>query len=177
MKSMNLIVLTLLASAAPVLAQTPPPSPPPEARNNAGEYVKAVITGDLYEINSSQIALQKSQNAKIRQFASKLIKDHTKTMAKTMEVAAENGLNPSPPVLDGKFTASINELQTASAADFDRLYLGQLIPAHRAAFGLSSYYANAGDDPKLRRSAKKRSGPINRHLSAANKLNKEISGS
>ncbi|MDD1449865.1 DUF4142 domain-containing protein [Sphingomonas sp. H160509] len=118
-------------------------------------YVKAVTTGDLYEINSSQIALKKSQNLKIRQFASRLIEDHTKTMAKTMEVAVKNGLNPPPPALDTGSAASISELQTASTTDFDRLYLGQQIPAHRAAFGLSSYYANAGDDPALRRSAKK----------------------
>jgi len=78
-------------------------------------------------------------------------------------------------MLDTGFKASISELQNASPLDFDSLYLGQQIPAHRAAFGLSSYYANAGDDPTLRRSAKKRSGPINRHLSTANKLLKEVS--
>jgi len=176
MRLANLVIVTLLASSAPTLAQTAPPSPPPEARNNAMAYVKAVTTGDLYEINSSQIALQRSQDADVRQFASRLIDDHKKTLAKTMEAAAKSGLKPSPPLLDDGFTASINELQTASAADFDRLYLGQQIPAHRAAFGLSSYYANAGDDPTLRRSAKKRSNPINRHLSAANKLSKRILG-
>lgn len=175
MKFTKILMLTMLGCTLPALAQTAPPAPPPEARQNAMAYVKAVTTSDLYEISSSEIALQKSQNANVRKFASKLIKDHQKSMAMTMEVVVKNGLNSSPPMLDTGFKASISELQNASPLDFDSLYLGQQIPAHRAAFGLSSYYANAGDDPTLRRSAKKRSGPINRHLSTANKLLKEVS--
>ena len=169
------IILTMLACASPALAQTAPPVPPPEARENAMAYVKAVTTRDLYEISSSEIAVQKSQNVKVRKFASKLINDHQKSMAMTMKVAVKSGLNPSPPMLDAGFKASVNELQNASALNLDGLYLGQQISAHRAAFGLSSYYANAGDEPTLQRSAKKRSGTINRHLSTANKLLKDIS--
>ncbi len=174
-KGAKTFILTMLVCTSSALAQTAPPAPPPEARENAMAYVKAVTTSDLYEISSSEIALQKSQDATVRKFASKLIKDHQKSMAMTMEFAVKSGLNPSPPMLDARFKASVDELQNASALNLDSLYLGQQISAHRAAFGLSSYYANAGDEPTLQRSAKKRSQTINRHLSAANKLLKEIS--
>jgi len=170
------LALVMAAGAAPVMAQTPPPPPPPEAMTQAMPYVMAAGMSDLYEINSSQIAMQKSQNPKIRQFASMLIKDHTKTTAATMKAAKRAGLNPPPPMLDAGTTASITELQNASAADFDRLYIGQQIPAHQAAFSLHSHYANAGDQAALRTTARAAVAPVQHHLDAAQKMQKGMSG-
>lgn len=166
----TVVALALGAGAVPAIAQTPPPPPPAEAMTQAMPYVAAAGMSDLYEINSSQVALQKSQNPKVRQFAAMLIKDHTKTSAETMKAAQKAGLNPPPPMLDAGTTASIAELQNASPADFDRLYIGQQIPAHRTAFGLHSHYGNAGDQAALRASARKALRPIEQHLDAANKL-------
>lgn len=158
-------------------AQTPPPPPPPEAKTAAMPYVMAAGMSDLYEINSSQIALQKSQNPQIRKFAQMMIDDHNKTTAMTMKAAQKAGLTPSAPMLDAGATASINELQTAAPADFDRLYLGQQIPAHRAAFGLHSYYANAGDNSRLKRNARQVSNIVQHHLDDANKLQQKMMAS
>jgi len=170
------LALVVAGGAGSAIAQTPPPPPPPEAMTQAMPYVMAAGMSDLYEINSSQIAMQKSQNPKIRQFANMLIKDHTKTTAATMKAAQKAGLNPPPPMLDAGATASIAELQNAPAADFDRLYIGQQIPAHRAAFGLHSHYANAGDNSALRSSARKAIAPVAHHLDMANKLQKDMMG-
>ena len=170
------IALAMSASAVPVLAQTPPPPPPAEAMTQAMPYVMAAGMSDLYEINSSQVAMQKSQNPKIRQFASMLIKDHTKTTAATTKAAQRAGLTPPAPMLDAGTSASINELQTASAADFDRLYIAQQIPAHQNAFSLHSHYANAGDNARLRTSARLAVAPVQHHLDMAMKLQKGMSG-
>ena len=171
------MALAMTAGALPATAQTPPPPPPPEAMTQAMPYVMAAGMSDLYEINSSQIALQKSQNPKIRKFAQMLINDHTKTTAATMKAAQKAGLNPPPPMLDAGTQASITELQNASPADFDRLYIGQQIPAHRAAFGLHSHYANAGDQSALRSTARKAIAPVSHHLDMANKLQKDMMNS
>ncbi|MFD1843027.1 DUF4142 domain-containing protein [Sphingomonas qilianensis] len=125
---------------------------------------------DLYEINSSQVALQKSQNPHIRKFASMLIKHHQKTTAATMKAARRAGLSPAAPMLDPEAMTSVNELQTASTADFDRLYIGQQIPAHQAALDLHQRYASGGDAPALRGSARAASPIVKQHLSMAMKL-------
>lgn len=165
----------MYASAVPALGQTPPPPPPADAMTQAAPYVMAAETNDLYEIESSKIALQKTQNAKVRKFASGLIKDHNKITAETMKAAEKAGLSPPSPTLNAGITASLDELRNASAADFDRLYVGQQILAHRVAFGLHSHYSNAGDQSALRRSARKAIAPIERDLNEANKLNAQIS--
>jgi putative membrane protein len=157
-------------TSTPLLAQTPPPPPPAEAKTSAMPYVMAAGMSDLYEINSSQVALQKSQTPAVRKFATMLIKHHTMTTAATMKAAKKAGLTPTPPVLDAGATASINELQTASAADFDRLYIGQQIPAHQAALDLHQSYASGGDQAPLRTSAKAAVPIVKQHLNAAMKM-------
>lgn len=171
MKVKSLTLAAVLAfGGMPAIAQTPPPPPPPEAKTTASAYVMAAGMSDLYEINSSQIALQKSQNPATRKFADMLIKHHQKTTAATMKAAQKAGLNPTPPALDAGATASINELQGASAADFDRIYLGQQIPAHQAALDLHQSYASGGDQAPLKASAKSAVPIVRQHLQAAMKM-------
>ncbi len=133
-------------------------------------YVMAAGMSDLYEINSSQIALQKSKTPAIRSFATMLIKHHTMTTAATMKAAKKAGLTPPAPALDAGATASITELQSASAADFDRLYIGQQIPAHQAALDLHQSYSTGGDQAPLRMTAKTAVPIVKQHIAAALKL-------
>jgi putative membrane protein len=87
-----LLTATLAASA-----QTPPPPPPTEAKTHAMAYVMAAGKSDLYEVISSQIALQKSRNPDVQKFAQMLIKHHQMTTAATMKAAQQAGLTPPPP--------------------------------------------------------------------------------
>ena len=164
------LALAIVAPLVPAVAQTPPPPPPPEAKTMASPYVMAAGMSDLYEIISSQVALEKTQNPAVRKFADMLIMHHQKTTAATMKAAQKAGLNPPPPALDAGATASINELQTASAADFDRLYLGQQIPAHQAALDLHQSYASGGDKAPLKMSARSAVPIVKKHLDAAMKM-------
>ena len=164
------LFVAAMTTATPLFAQTPPPPPPAEAKTSAMPYVMAAGMSDLYEINSSQIALQKSKTPAIRSFATMLIKHHTMTTAATMKAAKKAGLTPPAPALDAGATASITELQSASAADFDRLYIGQQIPAHQAALDLHQSYSTGGDQAPLRVTAKTAVPIVKQHIAAALKL-------
>ena len=164
------LAFALALTTVPAVAQTPPPPPPAEARTQAMPYVMAAGMSDLYEINSSQIALQKSQDPAVRKFAQMLITHNQKTTAATVKAAQRAGLTPMPPALDAGATASINELQTASAADFDRLYLGQQGLAHQAALDLHQTYATSGDKAPLRTSARAAVPIVKQHIAMLAKL-------
>ena len=171
MKIMKLsLALALAGAATAVSAQTPPPPPPAEAKVQADPYVMAAGRSDLYEINSSQVALQKTQNPAIRRFANMLITHHQKTTAATLKAARQARLTPTPPMLDPGATASITELQTATPADFDRIYLAQQVPAHQAALDLHQSYGANGDQAPLRASARKAVPIVRQHLEAAQRL-------
>ncbi len=162
--------LALAGTTYPAMEQTPPPPPPAEARVQADPYVMAAGRSDLYEISSSQIAVQKSQNPAVRRYAEMLVKHHQRTTAATIAAARKAGLTPPPPALDPGAAASIAELRSATPADFDRLYLGQQVPAHQAALDLHKGYGANGDKPQLRASARKAVPIVQQHLTLAQTL-------
>lgn len=172
MKNFSGLVLTLALAGAPVAAsaQTPPPPPPPEAKAQAMPYVTAAGQSDLFEINSSQVAVEKSQNPAVRRYAQMLIKHHQKTTAATMQAAKKAGMNPTPPEPNPGAAASIAELQSAAPADFDRIYLAQQVPAHQAALDLHQSYGAGGDQAALRASAKKAVPIVRQHLADAQRM-------
>jgi putative membrane protein len=170
MMKFNVLALAFVGIATPLAAQTPPPPPPAEARTQAAAYVTAAGQSDLFEINSSQVALEKSRNPAVRKYADMLIKHHTKTTAATMAAAKKVGMNPPPPALDSGAATSIAELQSAPPADFDRVYLAQQVPAHQAALDLHESYGSGGDQAALRATAKKAVPIVKQHLAGAQKM-------
>src|SRR5688500_14451228 len=84
-KHMAACLIVTAFSAVPALAQTsaaPPggapaassPQTPPAgaaAKTDASDFVSKAANGNMFEIQSSQLALQKSQEARIRDFAQK----------------------------------------------------------------------------------------------------------
>lgn len=171
------LALLLAGTTVTASAQTPPPPPPAEAKMQSAAYVMAAGKSDMYEIESSRIALQKTQNAGIRRYADMMIKHHQKTTADTMAAARKAGMNPSPPAPDAGITASLGELQAASGADFDRLYLGQQVPAHQAALDLHQSYGAGGDQPALKATAKRAVPIVKQHLAAAQRMQGAMGGS
>ena len=160
----------LMTAALPAIAQTAPPPPPAEAKMMAGPYVMAAGASDQFEIQSSQIALAKSTNPAVKRFATMMIADHQKTTAATMKAAAKAGLPPMQPMLDPGAQPSIAELNAASPTDFDKLYIGQQVPAHQAALDLNQSYASGGDQPALKMSAKMAVPVVKKHLAMAEKM-------
>ena len=163
------IALALILAGARVVAQTPPPPPPAAAKAQAAAYVKAAGMSDLYEITSSEIALQKSRDAGVRRFAQAMVEHHRHTTAATVQAARQAGLTPTPPQLGGA-KASIEELRRVKAADFDRLYIGQQAPAHQAALDLHQSYATNGDQPALKTSAQAAVPIVQQHIQMLSQL-------
>lgn len=113
-------------------------------------YVAMAGSSDLYEIQSSQMAMQKAQRADVRELAQMLIQDHTQTTAQVMAAARASGMNPPPPALLPPQAAMLADLQRADAAGFDQIYLSQQATAHSMALALHQNYAARGDTPALK---------------------------
>jgi putative membrane protein len=134
-------------------------------------YSMKAGASDLFEIQSSQIALQKSQNPNVRQFAQMLIAHHTQTTQTLMMQARAAGMTPPPPQLEPMQADMIRQLQAAPAGPgFDRLYITQQIPAHEMALALHQNYAARGDTPQLRTAAAGAVPLVQQHLTEAQRM-------
>jgi putative membrane protein len=140
------------------------------AQTAAPEYVMKSGAGDLYEINSSQIVLQTTQDPKIKSFANMMIKHHMKTTATVTAAAKKAGMNPPPPALDAPKADMINQLYMASGTDRDKLYLQQQKMSHDEALALQQTYAKDGDTPQLRRAAAKAVPIVKSHIAMLDKM-------
>ena len=105
--------------------------------NMVSAYVPNAAMGDMYEIQAADIALQRSQNAQVKELATMIKTDHTaaSNAMKAMLPQAAPELTP-PTALDQRRQGLIDNLRSASATSFDMAWIDQQIAAHNEALTL-----------------------------------------
>jgi putative membrane protein len=139
----------------------------PEDRMN---YVRLAAASDMFEIQSSQMALSRAQSPAVRQYAQMLVTHHTQTTQQLMAAAQASGMSPPPMTPLPIVQRMLGELQRASGANFDRVYLTQQVPAHEMALALHSNYSQRGDTPALRTVAGAAVPIVQQHLDEARRM-------
>lgn len=119
----------------------------------AMSYIRAAGESDLFEVTTSQLALQRTQNPQIRQFATKMIDHHTGTTNSLLAASKAARIPPPPAVLGPQKRAMIQQLEGQTGAAFDRLYIQGQVTGHREALGIHTNYSQSGDNGTLRAAA------------------------
>ncbi|HEX8223592.1 MAG TPA: DUF4142 domain-containing protein [Allosphingosinicella sp.] len=132
-------------------------------------YVQMAAASDLYEIQSSQLATSRAQSPEVRAFAQMLIEHHTMTTQQLTAAASAAGTPPRPTLMPMQ-ADMIAQLQAASGAQFDRVYMRQQVQAHQMALALHQNYARDGDTESLRATASAAVPIIRQHLDRARAL-------
>lgn len=133
--------------AEPVAAVAADPNNPLMAPG----YMAMAGSSDQFEIQSSQLALQASQNPAVRNMANMLIADHTRSTQMLMAAAQSAGLTPPPPALLPPHQAMLDQLRAAgSGPAFDQAFQQIQLQAHQEALALHQNYSAQGDVPALR---------------------------
>lgn len=151
-----------LALAIPAAAGGMPQTPPGATRA-APAYVAAAGASDLYEIESSRMALRKGSSDAVRRFAQTMIDHHTGTTRDVTAAATQAGLRPRPPKLMPEQRRMIDRLRPLSGERFDREYVTQQRMAHDMALQLHQGYAQNGDRAPLQAVATKAVPIIEQH--------------
>ncbi|WP_205481137.1 DUF4142 domain-containing protein [Sphingomonas arenae] len=151
---------------APAAAAAVDPNSPLAAPN----YMAMAASGDQFEIQSSQMALQMSQNPAVQSFARLMIAHHQAMSANLMSAAQSAGLTPPPPTLMPQHQQMLQQLQ-AAGPNFDQAYKDAQIMSHQESLNLHQGYANGGDVPALRNVASAAVPIVQQHLTTAQNLN------
>ena len=136
----------------------------------ASAYTEMAHSSDMFEIESSQLALQMPRNPAIRSFAQMMINDHTRMMNEMMAMAGPMGMNMASMPMMPKHSAMLQRLRSASAGNFDMMYKREQIMAHQEALMMHRTYAARGDNPALKAMAARAAPMIEMHLSRARAL-------
>ena len=171
--------LAILLGGALALAacNTTPATPPPGAMIDPNDprfapgFLATAGSANQFEVESSQLALQVSQNPGVRALASTLIADHTALGQQVAAAAISAHLQPPPPTLLPSDQALLDQLRaTGGGTNFDMLYRQDQINAHNQAIALMQTYATGGDVSALRAVASQAIPMMQRHLAMAQAL-------
>lgn len=132
-------------------------------------FVTNAAIGDMYEIQAGQIAQKKGQSAGVKDFGKMMVTEHT-AMTNTMKPLIVAAGKTAPTGLDERRKGLIDNLNAASAADFDGVYLAQQEAAHSETLTLMQGYGDNGDDAGLKAGALKSVPKIQAHLDKVKSL-------
>ncbi|MGE5501711.1 MAG: DUF4142 domain-containing protein [Ignavibacteriales bacterium] len=154
---MTRILLSSAALAALLSACATPPPPPaplppapavvqPQLSQAGMDCVMRLNAANQYEIQAAQVALQRSTNPDVRNFAQMMVDQHTAAIGQVGGALQSINMNPPPVQLTADLNARLNALG-AAGSNFDAAYLQDQIAAHQDALALAQSCAANGGAP------------------------------
>ena len=159
-----------LAIALGVLALITAASAYAKKAPSAQEFVTKATVANQFEIDTSKLALDKSQNTDIKKFAQMVIDDHMKAGDTLKGVLSSSPSKATPAkALDAKHQKKLDMLAT-SGDDFDKNYIMIQKDAHKEAVALFTDYSKNGDDKALKKFAAETLPTLKKHMDHVAKL-------
>ena len=132
------------------------------------DFVRTVAWSDLFEIQSSQMALS---DPSLKAFASRMIADHQKSSAELKDIIRNNNLTTIPSdSIDDAHNRKLNGLHGLHGDNFAGQYRKDQISAHKDALSLFRRYAKNGGNEALKKWAGDTIPTLEEHLKMAESL-------
>jgi putative membrane protein len=156
----SLVILAALAAATTGTLGAQSAAP-----DSAGFATKAA-QGNMAEISSARLALQKTQNGVVKAFANKMIADHTKAEADLVKIMRAKGMTP-PADVDAKHKQEMAKLRSLSGSAFDNAYIGGEVPDHQEMLSMMESEQNDSANADFASYAKQTIPVVQQHLDLA----------
>ena len=153
----------VLILSLPALAQT-------KAASNADKaFIKMAAEADMTEAHIGQMAENQSSQSEVKDFAQKLIHDHTDAYQQLTAVAVKTG-DPIPTGINVRKIAAVEQLMKLKGARFDHLFVQEEIRDHERAIAQFKREAAHGKDLEVKAYASKMIPILEDHLRLAHAL-------
>lgn len=134
------------------------------------EFFTLAYQGNNAEIQTSQLALQQSQDQAVRQYAERMINEHTQANQLLTRYADQQNLStPSEPI-DPLNQAIAEQLGQLSGTAFDQAYMGTQVNAHLRTIALYRTQVAQGQEQNLKGYASQLLPSIQDHYQMASEM-------
>ncbi|HEY0175652.1 MAG TPA: DUF4142 domain-containing protein [Pedobacter sp.] len=133
------------------------------------EFATKAAVGGMAEVALGKLALEKTANAKIKDFANMMVNDHGKANAELMAIAKIKNIT-LPADVDEEHQKKMDELKQKTGADFDKAYVDAMVDGHKKTLTLMQDEAKDGKDTDLKAFAEKTAPIVDMHLTMINKI-------
>jgi putative membrane protein len=136
---------------------------------------------NTYDIETGQLALQKSHTKAVRDLAQQFVQDHKAVRQQARDLAKKLSVTPTPPKqfdLATEHSKAMKELRAKSGAEFDKAYADHEVQFHQAVLdAVKGTLLPAIQNPELKAFVEKVGPAFQGHLEAAKQLQKTLSQS
>jgi putative membrane protein len=163
---------------APTMPQEKANLPEKSPMNPDAEFAQKAAMGGKHEVDGARFAVGKAQNAELKAFANRLIKDHTaannelSTLMKNKKIPMGMGMEKKDEAT--KDQPGNESWRSATGAAFDRAYVDHLVQEHEKTITLFETEVSSGSDAQLKAFATKTLPTIKDHLKVAQDLQKKL---
>lgn len=133
---------------------------------------KAAISG-MAEVEFGKLALEKADHAKVKDFASMMVRDHDKANEELKSIAGAKQIM-LPATLDLEHSNKLDQLKTKSGADFDKAYVEAMVEGHEKTLSLMEEGSTKLNDSALKAFAEKNAPIVRHHLDLIKQIRSEV---
>ena len=169
------VFLAAVATAALVAFATAPVAQEAKKEASAKKNVvdkraNQISQYDLAEVQAGKLGVSKASSPEVKKFAQSMVDDHGKHLSelRTMATKTKGMQLPSAPAK--KHQEAMKKLQSASGAEFDKLFMRQMVKDHEDALKLVQDTAKNAKDAELKADAEKTAPVIQKHLDEAKRI-------
>lgn len=137
------------------------------------DFVTEAAGSDMFELESSKLALERSQDSATKSFAQQMITDHTKTSEELKAMVTSGKVKAAISAsMSSAQQSMLDDLKKLNGDDFAKLYHSAQEDAHEDAVDLFKRYGEEGENAELKAWAAKTRPALEHHLMMAKNLNK-----
>jgi putative membrane protein len=166
--------LPLVLAAAPASFAADPPArqatAPAMATPSTSTFLTNTAVANLFEIESSKVALGKTKADKVKAFANQMVTDHTQAGTKFKQAVADAKLTPPAEKLDAKHQALLDDLKKKDGSAFDEAYIKAQYDGHVETVAMFEAYAKGGDNARMKQFANEMLPTLKTHLDHVGKM-------
>jgi putative membrane protein len=158
-------------------AMTPTDNMAANAQKDADkDFVRKAIMGNHAEVDAGKLALQKSNNADVKNFAQKMVDDHTAMLNDMNKVADELHIK-APQSASGKDKAEAAKMSALSGSAFDSAYVKAMVKDHKKDVAELTKESNSASIPEVKDAATKALPIVEGHLEMIQGIEKNLASS
>ena len=136
-------------------------------------FVREVRTDNLLEIRLGTLAAKRSTNAAVKQFAQRMVTDHTAMGNEWTSLASRLRLGTTS-ALDATQQQLLSRLTTVAAADFDREYMTTAVQDHQNNIATFQRLGPTAQSTEVRQLAAKGLPVLEQHLTLAQQVATQV---
>jgi len=136
-------------------------------------FVRDAAEGSMAEVKLGQLAEEKAQAPEVKNFAKRMVEDHSKALEEIKQLGSKDGIN-MPTDISHKDAETYNRLSKMSGPDFDRAYSQEMVKDHQKDIAEFRKGETSAQKPEVKAFAQKTLPTLQSHLELAQHMQAHV---